>query len=196
MAKIGDITEVRLTNNRIEKFVITDIGDDWYRYDSYECIGHHCWNKKNSNKGGYPKSDLCKYVDNKLWQLIPEELRPLIIPTKRKYKINEQDDPVELEQMLFLPSASELFAEDDCMGDEGLYEQLEYYKDFRHRIRANFDEHDYPDWYWLASVNGGNSTNACHVTYYGYASGSNCSNSHGVPLCFRARAAKQPNLTI
>ena len=51
---------------------------------------------------------------------------------------------------LFLPAASEIFEEEYCLGDKRVYDQLEYYKDVKNRIRV--DEDDSPRGYWLASV--------------------------------------------
>ena len=51
-------------------------------------------------------------------------------------------ETVSFNTYLFLPSASEVFDEDDCYGDEGMYEQMEYYKDRRNRMRGSAEGED------------------------------------------------------
>lgn len=94
-----------------------------------------------------------------LFGKLPDDLRQAISKATRKYEDNEGEIK-EYETLLFLPSASEVFDEDDCYGDEGLYEQLEYYKDRRNRMRGSAEGEDTCHW-WLASVRSGSSTNAC-----------------------------------
>ena len=100
----------------------------------------------------------------------------------QRYEDNE-GNVKEYETLLFLPSASEVFDEDDCYGDEGLYEQMEYYKDRRNRMRGSAEGEDTCNW-WLASVRSGNSTNACYVHNDGYALDWHASRAHRVPVCF------------
>lgn len=80
-------------------------------------------------------------------------------------------------------AASEVFNEDSCYGDKGLYKQLDYYKDARNRIRV--DEDGDTRVYWLASVRSGDSTRACGVYSNGSASNWDASNSLRVPVCFQ-----------
>ena len=84
---------------------------------------------------------------------------------------------------LFLPAASEVFDEDNCYGDKGLYKQLDYYKDARNRIRV--DEDGDTRVYWLASVGSGNSAAACAVNSNGTAHNWYASGSLRVPVCFQ-----------
>ena len=72
---------------------------------------------------------------------------------------------------------------DDCYGDEGLYEQLEYYKDRRNRMRGSAEGEDTCSW-WLASVRSGTSTNACYVPRHGHAYNWIASDAPHVPVCF------------
>lgn len=113
---------------------------------------------------------------------LPDDLRQVISKATRKYEDNE-GNVKEYETLLFLPSASEVFDEDDCYGDEGLYEQMEYYKDRRNRMRGSAEGEDTCGW-WLASVRSGLSTNACPVSSNGSASYWPASNAYRVPVCF------------
>lgn len=90
-------------------------------------------------------------------------------------------------ERLFLPAASELFSGDNVLGDKGLYKQIDWYKDRRHRMRM--DEHNGDSTaYWTSSQRSGNSTGFCSVSYYGDASiGSGSYAWLSAPVCFRIR---------
>ena len=76
-----------------------------------------------------------------------------------------------------------MFGDCSYSGDD-TYPQIEYYKDRRHRIKCN-RKGGTPDWYWLASVTGGSSTDCVNVSDNGsshnwyVASDELC-----VPVCF------------
>lgn len=178
---VGDTVEDVLKNGETVVFVVTDVTDQYVRFESRDCVGGEevRWNKNDSNKGGIAESDIQKYIDTKIWDLFPDELQAVISDTRRKYMDGEE----EYVTKLFLPAASEVFDEDNCYGDEGLYEQMEYYKDRRNRMRGSAHG-EVTVWYWLASVRSGYSTHACGVGCYGYASYWGASNAFRVPVCF------------
>ncbi len=68
---------------------------------------------------------------------MPDELREAIVDTERKHTIDGKK-VCRLER-LFSPAASELFSGDAVLGDDGLYKQMDWYKDRRHRMKM--DEH-------------------------------------------------------
>lgn len=75
----------------------------------------------------------------------------------------------------------------DCLGDEGLYKQLEWYKDRRHRMKM-----DEPGGgsvaYWTSSQRSGNSSYFCLVSGDGGASSNTASRTWlSAPVCFRIR---------
>ncbi len=75
--------------------------------------------------------------------------------------------------------------EDECYGDEGVYEPLEYYKDRRNRMKGEGKGKDTCDW-WLASAHSGDSYIACTVGGNGNAGYNYVTNPYiGVPLCFQ-----------
>ena len=90
-------------------------------------------------------------------------------------------------ERLFLPAASELFSGDAVLGDDGLYKQMDWYKDRRHRMKM--DEHGGDSTaYWTSSQRSGNSSDFCYVTNCGYAYSSNASTTWlSAPVCFRIR---------
>ena len=122
--------------------------------------------------------------------LLPTMLIDNLLLTKRRYR-DRNDAIQERESVLFLPSAPEVFPEDDVYGDSGLYEQMEYYKDRRHRMRKlTPDSEDTVSW-WLMSAYAGNTSSFCYVNYNGYAYDNNASSTWiGAPVCFRIRKSK------
>ena len=70
-----------------------------------------------------------------------------------------------------------------CYSEDGTYSQIEYYKDRRNRIKCN-RKGGSPDWYWTASVRGGNSTFCVSVNGNGVSDIWDASNELYVPVCF------------
>lgn len=181
---VGDTVDRELKSGEKVTFVVTEITDEHVRFESVDCVGDKevCWSKEGNTKCGLAISDVMNYLNDEIWNQLPDDLQRVIDPVVRKHK--DCDGNVkEYRLALFLPAASEVFDEDDCYGDQGLYEQLEYYKDRRNRMRgAKKGEDTEP--YWLASVGSGNSAYACLVSDTGYASSWHASNARRVPVCF------------
>lgn len=181
--QVGDYVTDTLKNGEKITMVITDATDEYVRFESKDCVGErHVWNENDSNEGGYFKSDIQNYLNTEIASLLPDEMLAVMSSTTRKWADKDGNEG-EYECKLFLPAASEVFDEDECYGDKGLYEQLEYYKDCRNRMRSAADTDDTCYW-WLASVRYGNSTNACLVNNRGYAFIWFASSAYRVPVCF------------
>lgn len=182
---VGDKVDFTLKSGEQVTVVVTDDTDEYVRFESVDCIGGKDvqWNKKNTTDGGIEESNVQEWLMLELFGQLPDDLQQAISKVKRKYKDNE-GNLKEYETLLFLPAASEVFDEDDCYGDEGVYEQLDYYKDRRHRMRGAAKGEDTVFW-WLASVISGDSTGACIVDYYGSVNAYyGASGGDRVPLCF------------
>ena len=111
-------------------------------------------------------------------------LRDAIADTERRHYDADGNTVTTLEK-LFLPAAPEIFPYDDCYGDMGLYEQLDWYKDVHNRVRA-LDSGKNADWYWTSSRREGSTTSWCFVSYYGNASYYYASRDWvAAPVCFR-----------
>lgn len=172
----------KLTNGEIVEFVITDVTDNYVRFETRNFIGGEVeWNEYGTNNGGYPDSDIRGYIDSTIWGLLPEDLQAVISDVDREWKDKDGNCGTYITK-LFLPAASEVFDEDNCYGDKGLYKQLDYYKDARNRIRVNEDR--YTRAYWLASVVSGLSMDACRVNNDGYANYWHAYSLSRVPVCF------------
>lgn len=123
LAELGDFTA---TVYKIEDRGILFIFDDY--------VTTRPMNKKNSNEGGYEKSDLKKWINSVLLKAFPAELR---------YRITD----------LSIPTVGELFGHDDEWANEYLEtdtdEQLPLMKERRNRIA--FFEKDW-EWGWLRNA--------------------------------------------
>ena len=171
---MGDVIEIPLANGVVEEFVMTQEDDEAYRFESANCIFGKCITRDKADES------FEEYYD-----LLPKELRDEMLLTKRRY-FNRDGEERERENLLFLPSAPEVFDSEDVYGDKGLYEQMEWYKDRRHRMRKlSKDSEDTVSW-WLVSAAAGSASNFCYVGTSGYASARIASSTWvGLPVCFR-----------
>ena len=180
---IGDVIPCELTDGQKVVFEVTDIDETGYRLEMKELL------KTMAH------TDMQKWYDTFYKSLLPTSLKNAIIPTKRKYKKDGDGELVEVQAMIFAPSASEVFSEEefddnDWLGDKGVYEQLDFYKDWRNRIRCTVEDGK-PNAWWLLSAYAGYSP------LFGYVNGSGLcyyySASHtwvAAPVCFRIRKSK------
>ena len=177
--KVGDIITEKTLDGEEMDLVVADMGPGWARFESKDCLPVEvAYNQNNRNAGGFADSDVKHYLNEEVFNSLPEELRNVIAEVERKQENGESSLC-----RLFLSTESELFG-DCCYSEGGTYNQIEYYKDRRNRIKCN-RKGGSPDWYWTASVRSGNSTHCVHVCYDGHSSGWDASNELYVPVCFR-----------
>lgn len=137
-------------------------------------------------------TDLHRWYDALYTSGLPASLRDAIISTRRKYKENGDGDIKEFVSLIFAPSASEVFSKEEFddnswLGDKGVYEQLDFYKDWRNRIRCTVEDGK-PNSWWLLSALAGNSTRFAFVGYDGRCASSSATNTWvAAPVCFRIR---------
>ena len=183
--QVGDIVTSKLRNGNAQEWVITDIGKDYIRFEARDCIkdAEHEMNKVLTNAGGIALSEMQGYLDNEIWNLLPSDLQEVIATVDRKYM--DGDEEKIYRTKLFLPSASEVFDENNCFGEENLYKQLNYYRDRHHRVKLNGRGGGSAYW-WLSSPDSGNATYFCGVTTAGAAgNGGYAGDSNGVAPCFQ-----------
>jgi len=184
-AKIGQYVLIKLTDVWEVRFDIVDRGRDWLRLDSHDCIGESAWNENGSTKGDIRLSDLQKYA-NDFEELLPAEWRGAITPTIRyteEYE-GENGETKEYLTRLFVPDASEVFGPDPDWY-KTRYDQLDFYKDRRNRMKASEPgETEMCPW-WTASAPSGAATGSVSVSAYGFSYYYNASYAFGVPVCFR-----------
>ena len=185
-AAVGDYIKMELTDGRTARFDIVDRGEDWIRFDSHDCLGKTVWNEKGGNAGGVWASDVQKYLNEKMLPLLPDYIRELIIDTERRFTEGGDEDADEMtfRSKLFLPDASELFEPDDDWYAP-LYEQLDFYKDRRNRMKATEPGGEEMATWWTASAPSGSSSLVVRVGSYGFSNYHHASSAFYVPVCFR-----------
>jgi len=180
---IGDVIPCELTDGQRVVFEVTDIDETGYRLEMKELL------KTMAH------TDMQKWYDTLYKSLLPTSLKNAIIPTKRKYKKDGNGELVEVQAMIFAPSASEVFSEEefndnDWLGDKGVYEQLDFYKDWRNRIRCTVEDGK-PNGWWLLSACAGHSTSFALVASDGDCGHYSATNTWiAAPVCFRIRKSK------
>lgn len=120
-------------------------------------------NKYRTNKGGYEASDMAKYLDTELFELLPDDLQA-VIKERRGHK-------------LWLFSRKEVFGENgwyECPEDDV---HIPYYQNAENRVKTRNGD---TDWWWLASPSSANTTSFCHVGHSGDSNNFSASIAYGV----------------
>lgn len=176
--KAGDIITEKTLDGEEMDLVVVDMGPGWARFESKDCLPVEvAYNQNNRNAGGFADSDVKRYLNEEVFNNLPEELRNVIAEVERK-----QENGKSSLCRLFLPTESELFG-DCCYSEDDTYSQIEYYKDRRNRIKCN-RKGGSPDWYWAASVGSGASTNCVNVGNGGNSHAWTASDELSVTVCF------------
>ena len=179
--KVGDQIEDELLTGEKMVYEVAHITEDRMDFISRDTMAKRfAWNENGRNTGGFKKSDLCKALNEKVWEKLPEELKAVICERECIQVVDGEEEKFMLK--LWLPSEYEVFGE-EWFSDAKEGEQLEIFKDPRNRIKMGGHGGSRADW-WLLSVNGGNSTYACCVGNDGYAGYDYCTIDFRVPLCF------------
>lgn len=179
--KVGDeITDQLLSGEKIT-YVVAHITEEEVHFVSKDCLDQRVqWNASGMNAGGFKDSDVCRFLNETVWNMLPEELREVISERECLQIVDGEESRFSLK--LWIPSEYEVF-EDDWASEVKEGQQFEIFKDPRNRIKGAGDGGSRAYW-WLLSVCGGYSTNACLVASYGNASSHYCSDAYRVPVCF------------
>lgn len=173
--KVGDIVSLPFCDSgssvKIVEVVVTDVDDTGTRFETRDCLGEYV-----------PMTRMSGFLD-RVFAGLPDILRDAIADTERRHRDTHGRIVTTLEK-LFLPAASEIFPRESCYGDKGLYQQLEWYKDVRNRVRALENGKD-ADWYWTSSRLEGNTAYWCSVGNTGSASAIASYTNVAAPVCFR-----------
>lgn len=179
--KVGDQIEDELLTGEKMVYEVAHITEDRMDFISRDTMAERfTWNENRRNTGGFKESDLCKTLNEKVWEQLPEELKAVICERECIQVVDGEEEKFMLK--LWLPSEYEVFG-DGWLSDAKEGEQLEIFKDPRNRVKMGEHGGSRATW-WLLSVNGGSSTIACGVDGDGLASSSNCASDFRVPLCF------------
>lgn len=182
-------TEIETVLKNGEKAIFVVASTDLYCpgeiiFMAKDCIGKdHEMNLVWTNKGGWPASEMRRYLNEELVKLLPDDLLEVISPKRTVQILGGKS--VSCEDILFLPSEYEVFGREIFATHNGEDKQFPYYCESRNRI--SLDSDGYTAWKWLASPYASNSTGFCFVTYDGSADSSNASTSYGVAPGFLIR---------
>ena len=164
--ELGDTISTRLLDGTEVDLVVTDQDDETVRLESRDCLGINTSARELS-------AYLCKVYD-----LLPDALKKRIVEVDRVH-LNSDGERYTERCKLFVPAASEMFPPDECYGDEGLYQQMDWYKDVHNRVRAD-RKGGGSHWYWTSSPGSGSSDYFCSVSSNGNADYSDASGTYGL----------------
>lgn len=164
--ELGTTISTQLLDGTEIDLVVTDFSNGSIRLESRDCLGINT-----------SANDLKDYL-NRVYALLPDALKSRIVEVERLHLDGNNEKVVE-RCKLFVPTASEVFPPDECYGDEGLYKQMEWYKDVHNRVRADHKGGD-AHWYWLNSPFSSGSYCFCHVNSGGSADYGSASTTGGL----------------
>ncbi len=178
--KVGDEISDNLLTGQKMVYVVADITEEEVKFVSKDLLPERVvWNENGRNTGGFKESDLCRYLNEDIWAILPEELKEVISERECLQIVEGKEERFKLK--LWLPSEFEVFG-DSWASEVEEGQQFELFKDPRNRVKCDKDgERAY---WWLLSVCAGNTTNACNVYINGYANHNSCSYAYRVPVCF------------
>ncbi len=178
--KVGDEISDNLLTGQKMVYVVADITEEEVKFVSKDLLAERVvWNENGRSTGGFKESDLCRYLNEEVWAILPEELKAVISERECLQIVEGKEERFMLK--LWLPSEFEVFG-DSWASEVEEGQQFELFKDPRNRVK--FDQDGERAHWWLLSVCAGYSTYACRISYYGNAYYSSCSNALRVPVCF------------
>ena len=178
--KVGDEISDNLLTRQKMVYVVADITEEEVKFVSKDLLAERVvWNGNGRNTGGFKESDLCRYLNEGVWEILPEELKAVISERECLQIVEGKEERFMLK--LWLPSEFEVFG-DSWASEVEEGQQFELFKDPRNRVK--FDQDGERASWWLLSVCAGYSTYACIVHYNGDAGNGSCSYALRVPVCF------------
>lgn len=125
----------------------------WFR----RIVGRHCMNKNSSNKGGFSGAeDMREYLE-KIYSMLPDELKSVIALHKTVQKIDGKI--FRSESRLFLPSEYEVKGKQAFAEYNGIDKQFSFFTERRNRVA--YDKDGDPCWYWTADPSEASATYFC-----------------------------------
>lgn len=152
--KIGDQIEIPLSDLGTFTATVHDVTDNGILFIFDDCVTRHCMNSDGTAKGGYEKSELCKWINEELLEQFPTNLKSRI-------------------HNLTIPTYGQIFGHDDWYNQvvaSDNDEQLSLMKIRKNRICTyENDTHGY----WLRNATKSGDyfadVNGCGSVYYGGA---------------------------
>lgn len=181
--KSGDNIPVTLKNGEEVSF---DIGKD--ESGKIYFVMHNClkerkpMNGDRTNKGGWEESDMRRYLNEEAIELLPDELRGIIKPTKIVQVWDGKRR--ETEDKLFLLSRTQVFGKhENYKASEPNDSQIDIFENQRERVKECEEVEEVYYW-WLRSPYSGGSFGFCCVGTDGTVSDYGADYSRGVAPAF------------
>lgn len=170
--KTGEEVMVRATRDETGKlfFVLEDCMKDEYYM-----------NEKWTNKGGWDACGMRKYLNTKVFDLLPDDLQAVIAPTTIIQIVH--GERVESVDKLFLLSSTQVFGKGDWTSNEPKDTQLDCFRREKDRVKECTAAQGTWFW-WLRSPVASSSSGFYGVNYNGYSGNANASTSYGVAFGF------------
>lgn len=131
--QVGDQIEVQLRNMGTFTATAQQITENGVIFMFDDCVARHSMNSECTNKGGYVRSELHKWINETLFEAFPDELKSRI-------------------QSITLPTYGQIFGHDEWYNnaiESDADEQFPLMKTRKNRI-ACFDNDT--AWYWLKNA--------------------------------------------
>lgn len=181
--KSGDNIPVTLKNGEEVSF---DVGRD--ESGKIYFVMHNClketkpMNGDYMNKGGWEESNMRRYLNEEVIELLPDELREIIKPTKIVQVWDGKRR--ETEDKLFLLSRTQVFGKDKYYDAiEPNDSQIDIFKNQRERVKE-CEEVEGVYYWWLRSPYSGNSSSFWSVSADGMVYSGYAGYSYGVAPAF------------
>lgn len=164
--KAGDLIPFNLkTGKEVAVRATQDLHGKWF-FVFEDCLsGTHSMNKTATNRGGWKACEMRKHLNETVFDLLPDELQKIIVPTKIVQVLN--GERVETEDKLFLPSKTQMFGKGVWSDLEPEDSQFIYYRREKDRVKERGENGTW--WYFLRTPYSGNTNNFCIVDRYGCA---------------------------
>ena len=161
-----------------------------------DIITSHVMKPTNTNKGGWLNSQMKTFINNDIYNSLPQELKSVIITTKTVSGHGSEDTNnfTSPEDKLYLLAPKEIYSDWSNQYDKARDKtrQLDYYKikgvttnskDWNGAIKKNSEGTD--DWWSLRSTDSRGNTGFYAVNYSGNWDYGNADIAHGVSPAFR-----------
>lgn len=160
--QIGTIVVETLKDGRQMPYVLA--ATNHYQQDelifiNMENYGDHCMNKRDTNKGGWNKSEMRRHANEDILALLPEEMAAVIAP-RTIVEIENDGAKIESTDKLWGLSTMEVSGDWWSDNDNGEDKQLPYLKERANRVLREADGKAVCHW-WERSPNR-------NISYYFY----------------------------
>lgn len=148
---VGDSIPITLKNGKQVVAVAAHENPYWENSMAFvlaDCLDDaHRMNPTHTNRGGYPASEMRKYLTEEILPLLPDELVAVLKP--RKIIQNFAGQRYECEDLLTIPSYTEVFGRGNGIGDTDSGDvHFDLFKTQKSRVKGIGNETRY---WWLRS---------------------------------------------